>query len=667
MKTNQLIKVAVLVTAVLRHHALAESQPLTSIVNVASSAESVLWAAQFLWEAVMTSRIFNRHSSSDTLSFPFNVTSTGEAVLQQLRELSEKQRDLKLDLDISKDRDIEKLIADAPGLQDLSHSLRKIYLNTLKISYIYDDFLEYVEARKKTYDKHLLRSFAEGVVLENSCGVKNTLVEISGLLIGDEVNHNFKNVFDLFRDHSELYLQYIRASKSPQQFLHNFLHSIIDTEMKGYLVMRFSYTILDIYGSGDYAGHMAKAERDFTRRMKSILDVFRVNMNSPKLSREYLQSDPSQQIQDQTYTQLQYVFQRYLINEVDINPSDKCHNYCDDYKSVRGLQHSCYGNNTYCTEQRACEGNLWNCQYANGNQFSVCPSDRNLSRRYEYIIDEHNNKFGLNHEDCGKNLVGIKAHMLLKPFSLSLCDVCACLCAETSDRSERYFSLDPNFSRHHDNYVVTGVRFLKQDRITHIQIQEGQLLPNGFINESTVSWVPVNSKPANVYTLTWDVSRGINLDDLEAPFDHVLIGVSLSPRDLISGSTRLHLKIFSKPVNASSGMIDNDALVDEFIADSSTDEVKVGGLEIPTYTTAKSNRKSQPNQYLKFGTTGFKYDAGQSTIPFIDIQNVTTSPPAPLSGVGIYHRNRQDTGGYLALKIFTFNFAYLLNDRMSNY
>lgn len=80
--------------------------------------------------------------------------------------------------------------------------------------------------------------------------------------------------------------------------------------------------------------------------------------------------------------------------------------------------------------------------------------------------------------------------------------------------------------------VVTGVRFTKQNRIIHIQIQEGTLLPRGAIDPSTVQWKPVSDYTIfdrlirnghDYHTLKWD-NRSIDLDDLVAKPSHVLTG-----------------------------------------------------------------------------------------------------------------------------------------------
>ncbi|XP_062130809.1 uncharacterized protein LOC133841967 [Drosophila sulfurigaster albostrigata] len=55
----------------------------------------------------------------------------------------------------------------------------------------------------------------------------------------------------------------------------------------------------------------------------------------------------------------------------------------------------------------------------------------------------------------------------------------------------RYFNLRETLSDVKVNKVVTGVRFVKSNRVFHLQIQQGQLLPRGFIKASTVEWKPL--------------------------------------------------------------------------------------------------------------------------------------------------------------------------------
>lgn len=75
------------------------------------------------------------------------------------------------------------------------------------------------------------------------------------------------------------------------------------------------------------------------------------------------------------------------------------------------------------------------------------------------------------------------------------------------------------------------MRFVKQNRIIHIQLQEGQLLERGRINASSVRWIPVEDysiydkgirEGFDYHTLAWD-RRDIDLDDLTAYAKHVVV------------------------------------------------------------------------------------------------------------------------------------------------
>lgn len=71
--------------------------------------------------------------------------------------------------------------------------------------------------------------------------------------------------------------------------------------------------------------------------------------------------------------------------------------------------------------------------------------------------------------------------------------------------------------------VVTGLRFKKVNRIFHLQIQEGELMPLGEINSTSLFWKPVDNYTLNdkgvksgrdYHTLKYRASS-IDLDDIE--------------------------------------------------------------------------------------------------------------------------------------------------------
>lgn len=86
-------------------------------------------------------------------------------------------------------------------------------------------------------------------------------------------------------------------------------------------------------------------------------------------------------------------------------------------------------------------------------------------------------------------------------------------------------------------------------------------------------------------------------------------------------------------------------------------ELKLEKPGIPITIRAPSLPDSRSNEYLNFGPTDLEKDAGQTTIPYLDIQPVVTIPPFPLSGAGIYHKGRKGSGGFVAPRIITYDFV----------
>lgn len=67
---------------------------------------------------------------------------------------------------------------------------------------------------------------------------------------------------------------------------------------------------------------------------------------------------------------------------------------------------------------------------------------------------------------------------------------------------------------------------------------------------------------------------------------------------------------------------------------------------------------SSSNQYIKFTTSSLEKDGGQTTLPFIELLNVTTKVATPLSGLGLYHKGSSVSkyfGGFLGIKLLTFD------------
>lgn len=61
------------------------------------------------------------------------------------------------------------------------------------------------------------------------------------------------------------------------------------------------------------------------------------------------------------------------------------------------------------------------------------------------------------------------------------------------------------------------------------------------------------------------------------------------------------------------------------------------------------------NQYIEFTHSGMDADVAQTTIPYLDAQDVVPNPPVPLIGVGLYHKATRGNGGFIGPKVFTYD------------
>lgn len=216
--------------------------------------------------------------------------------------------------------------------------------------------------------------------------------------------------------------------------------------------------------------------------------------------------------------------------------------------------------------------------------------------------------------------------------------------------------------------VVIGVRFTKKNRIIHLQVQEGKLLPNGIINSSTVDWVPVSDytildkgikNGKDYHTINWQ-SRHVDLDELKSPKDHVVTGVRFR---MIGRHMNLQIRV--SQIDFQNGKI-VDPDLSHWIGNEHTnsvsdpnrrDEIALTLPDVPIRTPGNSPQISHHNSYIKFTYSDMYKDASQTTVPFIDAQKVVNDPAVPLEGVGLILKARKGYGGFIAPKITTFDYS----------
>lgn len=207
---------------------------------------------------------------------------------------------------------------------------------------------------------------------------------------------------------------------------------------------------------------------------------------------------------------------------------------------------------------------------------------------------------------------------------------------------------------------------MKKNRIIHIEVQEGQLLPRGLVNSTTLHWREASpfklldrgiKNTVDYHTMSWD-KRAIDLDDLMAPQSHIVTGV----RFRIVG-THLNLEIRVTEMNFEKGKLMDPESTSIWVSNDNTDSspnkrtpVQLTKPDVPTSPTfGKSVIDSSTNQYIEFTHTDLDRDASQTTVPFLDAQEVTSLPAFALAGAGIHHKGQKLSGGFVALKLITYD------------
>uniref|UniRef100_A0A336KP84 CSON013308 protein n=1 Tax=Culicoides sonorensis TaxID=179676 RepID=A0A336KP84_CULSO len=446
------------------------------------------------------------------------------------------------------------------------------------------------------------------------------------------------------------------TKQSPQQMMYQLYNVLSLTELKGYAMMQFSWMLLKTYGKGNFSKEAEIMKNQFNERTNKTQELLKRVME--RADRSVWRCDPNHHVAGETYEEITRLLQGYIENEVDLNADGTCMENCAAYQYTES--HGCFkGEKKFCSRQEKCNGKLLHCRYVDSDMW-ICPARSTSSRRYEYIEYENGKIFG-KQQACVRGTTKVDSWWR---YLFWHCSYCMCLCDQQGKKSDRYFNLRESVSDVANNKVVTGVRFTKQNRIIHIQIQEGTLLQRGAIDPSSVQWKPVSDYTIfdrgirnghDYHTLKWD-NRSFDLDDLVAKPSHVLTGVKLR----VIG-THLNLEIRVNEFDFISGRIDPTG---EWISNDNTDqslvkrsEIKLNRPDIPTATSMKSLPNSYPNQFIDFTNSDFDSDAAQSTVPFIDIQEVTSEPLVPLSGIGTYHKGRDLSGGFVALKIITYDFS----------
>lgn len=493
-------------------------------------------------------------------------------------------------------------------------------------------------------DLQKLADFSEIILHDPNASRLRALIRVADFIVQDKL---FVSAYQ------EASSQICNENQSLQQLLYNLYTTITLSEIRGYSMVQFSYILLRLYNPGsNFTQEMEMVKQQYETRTSETMravktamvfapkDIWRCDARVPKL--------------DETYTHLNRLFQGYIVNEVDLNKDSTCRENCAYYTYSK--VYGCY-KNQFCDMQRRCNGKIVNCEYIDSDMW-ICPSTHQSDRRYEYIEYENGKVFG-EKKTCAN--VKTKVDSWWR-WLFWHCSYCFCYCDDNSAKSDRFFSLRKVLSDVENNKVITGIKLKKVNQIIHLQIKEGELLPFGNINKTNVQWKPIDTfsildnnvkKDVDYHTISWE-KRGVDLDVLEKDDNYLLTGVKFR-----TIGSRLSLEVRFTPFNFTTGKLTDPLGRSFWISNDITDrdELTLEKPDIPIRQALLSLPDSKPNQYVNFAPSDRASDAAQNTVPFLDVQPVEPNPPVPLMGAGIFHKGRKGSGGYIAMKVVTYDFT----------
>lgn len=588
---------------------------LSEVLDIINVAKDVVVSLAKAWDIVDQNIDFNE------VPIPI-LHRTENKLFSKIDRIHNELEDLATRVDEIGTQSMTTILHSLPERVRLELRLNDLLDYRTRIDASYRRMTKYA-LHQHAYEQLTLEDFARTVISHDPNSIVLLLERMHSFIVpnGNGISHTglFK-LLDSSLEEVEGDMM-CEAKQSPQQVLYNLYDAIALTELKGYTMVQFSYMLLRLYGRGNFTKESENSRERFQERINSaVLTVKNVMQN---VRRDLWNCDPKKHIRGETYEEITNLLQGYVQNEVDLNPEGTCRENCAEYTYTKN--HGCY-ENLYCRQQRNCNGKIVNCQFFDSDMW-ICNASPKSGRRYEYIKYENGRVLGRD-QGCPRGTTKVDSWWR---WLFWHCSYCFCLCDEQGPMSDRYINMRSVLSDVENNKVVTGLRFVKKNRIIHLQIQEGELLPRLNINASSLSWKPVDDykitdrkvfNGQDYHTLSWE-KRILDLDDLEADDGYVMTGVRFKEI-----GTHLNFEIYTTKFDFDTGKLkpEHSTWKDNPNTDVSPKKprtrVYLKQPDIPTRTTAPSVPTSKTDQYIEFTHSDIMKDAAQTTVPFFDAQKV---------------------------------------------
>lgn len=264
-------------------------------------------------------------------------------------------------------------------------------IGNVKLHYsIFDDYMNNAGSTNQLQLEDYARSIIQPGSTSQKTAMLTTLSQLNDMAIPKHNAHNedrqdvmFK-VFSIFDSNHENMCNLVQ---SPNQYLMNLYNLIAITEIKGYMMVQFSYVVFKMYGHDSLT-----LESDISRRKFSTNTVYKISYAKEILesaSTRFWLCDAKNPQEGINYIRLTNLLQGHLENEVDMNTLGSCRDNCGAYGVAEPI--GCY-KDMFCAKQSSCRGRLFDCQFFNADAW-VCLSQNN-ERKYDWIEYENGIKLG---------------------------------------------------------------------------------------------------------------------------------------------------------------------------------------------------------------------------------------------------------------------------------
>ncbi|XP_057327667.1 uncharacterized protein LOC130669025 [Microplitis mediator] len=622
----------------------------SSSVSGELNPEALIKVAEYAWKAIEA--IIGKYSEMENNKFQQDVIDA----LDEIRESTAR---------------IESLITDEADriIKELS-----VVINMKKVNDFVDTVFEINQRFEKkflkyftgndTYQNETIENYINATINPSDFGKTLSLIRKYTVPNHYIPNVEDKRVFEILHDYIKIKENHVRdcnEGASGYDLLFAVFNLAITALSKGYTMVAHAYRYRQLHCTDPNAWkpELRDALDDYKETVLLIAEVARASAERESKAIRRCDPKPNEFIEGENYDSYQFlttfVTDPYMLE------------HKDDYIHKIG---------PHGRTAAFCDGSIYDC-ITDTSIYSACLAPVNSKRRYNYVTEVGGNGVvyykGRVTPDC-KGDDGLARNIMDGRSYFE-----RCLCQEPLFKEKgAHFNMTPQFSDFNNNRVITGIRLVSKLSITYFVVQEGRLV-NGSIDNTTVKWNDAVTKKLeyykernllpsytteDLYALSYSY-RSIDMDDINLPAGWVAVGVKfkLLPNHHLSFEVA-GMKIFDE--------LGNRVISREIHWFGSTDynrsELPTSDLDIPTMSKKVNRELSESGKnYVKFKMSGWWVDVSQTLYPYIDLQKVTTKPPAPIGGVGLCYKGQSGFGGFIAPKIISMNNTIFMSKEHLNY